>query len=199
MIPNKLDYTGPVVMLTYYVVNYHMIESELPPKSLKVTIQLKRMVSQHLLSTYLPSLCILIIAQVVFIYIFSCHILFRFQMTVYFRDEHFRTSIPVAITSMLVMYTLNQSVSSKLPPTSYVKLINIWILFGISQPFFIIIILVLVEHLPRDSVKSFSGREAKQSSHSLHSYVKFFGKVINPIWQILFIIIYSCIALSFYY
>ena len=74
MIPNKLDYMGPVEMLTYYVMNYHMIESELPPKSLKVTIQLKRMVSQHLFSTYLPSLCILIIAQVVFIYIFSCHI-----------------------------------------------------------------------------------------------------------------------------
>ena len=74
-----------------------------------------------------------------------------------------------------------------------------WILFGISQPFFIIIILVLVEHLPRDSVKNFSAREAKQSSRSLQSYVKLFGKVLNPLWQILFIIIYSCIALIFYY
>ena len=73
MIPNKLDYMGPVEMLTYYVVDYQMIESELPPKTLKVTIQLKRMVSQHLLSTYLPSLCILIIAQV-FQLVFSRHI-----------------------------------------------------------------------------------------------------------------------------
>ena len=120
------------------------------------------------------------------------------QITVYFKEEHFKTSIPVAITTMLVMYTLNQSVSSKLPPTSYVKFIDIWILFGISQPFFIIIILVLVEHLPRDSVKSFSAKGAKQSSLSLHIYVKFFGQVINPIWQILFVIIYSCFAIIFY-
>ena len=120
-------------------------------------------------------------------------------MTVYFKDEHFKTSIPVAITSMLVMYTLNQSVSSKLPPTSYVKFIDIWILFGMSQPFFIILILVLVEHLPKDSVKSFSAKEAKQNSYGLHRYVKFFGQVINPIWQILFVIIYFCIAMIFYY
>ena len=100
---------------------------------------------------------------------------------------------------MLVMYTLNQSVSSKLPPTSYVKFIDIWILFGMSQPFFIILILVLVEHLPKDSVKSFSAKEAKQNSYGLHRYVKFFGQVINPIWQILFVIIYSCIAMIFYY
>ena len=122
-----------------------------------------------------------------------------FQITVYFKAEHFKTSIPVAITSMLVMYTLNQSVSSKLPPTSYVKFIDIWILFGLSQPFFIIIILVLVEHLPRDSVKSFSAKGDKQNSHTLHKYVKFFGQIINPIWQVLFVITYSCIALFLYY
>ena len=74
MIPSKLDYRGPVEMLTYSVVDYDIIESETPPKgSLKVTIKLKRMVSRHLLSTYLPSLCILIIAQV-FQLVFSCHI-----------------------------------------------------------------------------------------------------------------------------
>ena len=122
-----------------------------------------------------------------------------FQITVYFKDEHFKTSIPVAITSMLVMYTLNQSVSSKLPPTSYVKFIDIWLLFGLSQPFFIIIILVLVEHLPRDSVKSFSAKGSKQSSHTLHKYVKFYGQIINPIWQVLFVIIYSCIAAVLYH
>ena len=122
-----------------------------------------------------------------------------FQITVYFKDEHFKTSIPVAITSMLVMYTLNQSVSSKLPPTSYIKFIDIWILFGMSQPFFIIIILVLVEHLPRDSVKSFAAKEVKQNSHSLHRYVKFYGQFISPVWQILFVIIYSCIALILYH
>ena len=64
LIPSKLRYIGPVEMLTYSVVDYHIGEANEPSGSLRVTLQLKRMVSRHLLSTYLPSLCILIIAQV---------------------------------------------------------------------------------------------------------------------------------------
>ena len=66
-------------------------------------------------------------------------------MTVYFKPEHFKTSLPVAITSMLVMYTLNQSISAGLPATSYIKFIDVWPLFGLIQPFFIIIMIVLID------------------------------------------------------
>ena len=121
------------------------------------------------------------------------------QLTVYFKAEHFKTSIPVAITSMLVMYTLNQSVSSKLPPTSYVKFIDVWLLFGLSQPFIIIIILVLVEHLPHDTIKSFADKNALQHSHSLYKYVKLYGQLINPVWQVLFVLIYSIIAIVLFH
>ena len=64
LIPNKLHYTGPIEMLTYSIVDYSIGDGGSSPDTLVVTIQLKRMVSRHLLSTYLPSLCILIIAQV---------------------------------------------------------------------------------------------------------------------------------------
>ena len=60
--PKKFEYTGPLEMLTYTVLESQMMESA--PGSVTVTLKLKRMVSRHLLSTYLPSLCILIIAQV---------------------------------------------------------------------------------------------------------------------------------------
>jgi hypothetical protein len=36
----------------------------------------------------------------------------------------------VALTSMLVMYTLFQSVSDDLPQTPYLKMIDIWLLAG---------------------------------------------------------------------
>ena len=62
LIPDKLEYSGPIKMLTYTVVDYSMGESE--HGSVVVTLKLKRMVSRQILSTYLPSLCILIIAQV---------------------------------------------------------------------------------------------------------------------------------------
>ena len=70
------------------------------------------------------------------------------QATLYFSKEHFKTSIPVSITAMLVMYTLNNSVASKLPQTSTIKLIDIWIIYGLFIHFLIIILLVLIEHTP---------------------------------------------------
>ena len=73
------------------------------------------------------------------------------QVTLYFAKEHFKTAVPLAITSLLVMYTLKGSVSSKLPPTSYIKFIDIWLLYGLLMPFIILILLVLIEHLPARS------------------------------------------------
>ena len=79
-------------------------------------------------------------------------------MTVYFKPEHFKTSVPVAITSMLVMYTLNQSISAKLPPTSYIKFIDVWLLFGLVLPF-VSFILTLIEEIVKnedDEMKIFN-------------------------------------------
>ena len=120
------------------------------------------------------------------------------QITVYFKPEHFKTSLPVAVTSMLVMYTLNQSVSSKLPPTSYVKFIDIWLLFGLFQPFLMIIILILMEHLPNNNVKAFNEGKKEKPKIFLYKWVKLLGQVINPIWQILFAFVYCLIALSLF-
>ena len=70
------------------------------------------------------------------------------QATLYFNKEHFKTNVPVTITTMLVMYTLYMAVSNKLPPTSYIKLIDIWLIFGLTLPFTVFFLHVLIEHLP---------------------------------------------------
>ena len=48
---------------------------------------------------------------------------------------------------MLVMYTLNQTVSSKLPQTSMIKFIDVWIIYGLFLHFVILVLLILIEHL----------------------------------------------------
>ena len=116
-------------------------------------------------------------------------------MTVYFKPEHFKTSLPVAITSMLVMYTLNQSISAGLPSTSYIKFIDIWLLFGLIQPFFIIIMIVFIEHFPQNKIHtSFVNNERNKYLVS----VKYFAKIIFPILEISFVIIYVVFALIIY-
>ena len=71
------------------------------------------------------------------------------QSTLYFNAEHFKTTSGVTVTTMLVMYTLYQAVSHKLPPTSYIKMIDIWLIFGLILPFSVFFLLVLIDHLPR--------------------------------------------------
>ena len=122
----------------------------------------------------------------------------------------------MAITSMLVMYTLNQSVSSKLPATAYMKLIDVWLLFGLLLPFVIIILLILMEHLPPDNsiapVKITSAASVKKvlvegnpeqttGNHFIlrKSNVINFARYILPVFEISFVSFYAVIALVVYY
>ena len=59
--PFNITYSGPQKMMTYTVMNYKI---ERQGKLVVVTFKFKRMVSRQILSTFLPSVCILIIAQV---------------------------------------------------------------------------------------------------------------------------------------
>ena len=122
----------------------------------------------------------------------------------------------MAITSMLVMYTLNQSVSSKLPATAYMKLIDVWLLFGLLLPFVIIILLILMEPLPPThnsqvapaAVKISSAASVKKGSPeqktengfflSKNSVTKF-ARYTLPVFEIVFVSLYATIAIVVYY
>lgn len=55
----------------------------------------------------------------------------------------------VALTTLLVLYTLFNSTSNALPDTAYIKMIDVWFLYCISVLFVIIIVHVAVEHLDK--------------------------------------------------
>ena len=104
---------------------------------------------------------------------------------------------------MLVMYTLNQSVSSKLPRTAYIKFIDVWLIFGLCLPFMIMILLVVIEHYPEDNVSAFkisaSGSERIEKKKILsRKDIEMFTKVILPILESLFIVVYILIAIMIY-
>ena len=69
LIPSHLNYSGPLDMAEFVIIDYDMFDmANSDDFDIKVQITMKRRISQHLLSTYLPSLCILIIAQVTSFY-----------------------------------------------------------------------------------------------------------------------------------
>ena len=98
-----------------------------------VEVVLKRRPLFHLATIYLPTICLLIIAE----------------LTLVIDKQYFEATIMVSLTSMLVMYTLYQSISDKLPQTAYLKMIDVWLLFCLIMPFFVFILLVIAQYVSR--------------------------------------------------
>ena len=116
----------------YDVQHYLEYESSTSPKTVVgVSIILCRKLSYHIINIYIPSLSLVLIAGFTLVTDFS----------------HFEVNMMIALTSMLVTYTLYQSISGYLPHTSYMKMIDIWLFGGMIFPFFIISILVIIDAL----------------------------------------------------
>ena len=80
---------------------------------------LKRRITNELLTTYLPTVLILVIVYI----------------TNFFKPFFFEAVVTVNLTALLVLTTLFISVSGSLPPTAYVKMIDIWLIFSQLIPF----------------------------------------------------------------
>ena len=90
-----------------------------------MTMKLKRKVVTELLTTYLPTILLLLITLLV---------------TIFFDKDLFRDAIAVNLTIMLVMTTIFTSKIEELPPTSDMKMIDIWLIFCLVVPFLEVIL-----------------------------------------------------------
>jgi len=104
-----------------------------------ISIKLKRIFTPHITSTFIPTSCLTIIAE----------------LTLFIDESHIEATIMVALTTMLVMYTLFQNVSDTLPHTAYLKMIDIWLFAGLILPFFVFICLMAIE-------KSLNGKKKEK-------------------------------------
>ena len=62
-------------------------------------------------------------------------------------EEHLDVVTMVNLTTMLVIYTFYASISNSMPPTAYLKFIDIWLLYGLTLPFIAFVIAVLAKLL----------------------------------------------------
>ena len=112
------------IYLTQYTVDDELDydNTNLTHDEIEVYIKLRRKLSHHVFHTYIPTSCLAMIAG----------------FTLFIDVSHFEATIMVALTSMLVIYTLHQSISATLPLTSYMKMIDVWLFAGLIIPFVII-------------------------------------------------------------
>merc|ERR1719222_1696485 len=92
-------------------------------------LKLKRKVVTELMTTYLPTILLLLITLV----------------TIFFDKDLFGDVIAVNLTIMLVMTTIFTSKIEELPPTSDMKFIDIWLIFCLIVPFLEVILRTSIE------------------------------------------------------
>ena len=100
-----------------------------------MVINLKRKIQTELLTTFVPTLLLLIIA-------YSTH---------FFKAEYFEASVTVNLTIMLVMTTIFTTKIQELPPTSDTKMIDIWLIFCLLVPFAFTLVQTAIECYKEDN------------------------------------------------
>ena len=90
-----------------------------PNEGIILKVVLKRRIVNELLTTYLPSILIMVIVY----------------STNFFKEFFFEAIVTVNLTSQLVLTTIFISVSGSLPKTAYVKMIDVWLIFAQLIPF----------------------------------------------------------------
>jgi len=108
-------------------------------------------------------------------------------------------AIGLALTIMLVMYTMYQSISQSLPQTAYLKFIDVWLMFCLMVPFFVFVVQVLLKiEMINDKKVEENNASRPTKIKSRKENVKKFLLLLFPLTTVLFVSFYSAFALRFY-
>ena len=119
-------------LVMFYITDLRL---EKRKEQVHMVINLKRKIQTELLTTFVPTLLLLMIA-------YSTH---------FFKPEYFEASVTVNLTIMLVNTTIFTSKIQELPPTSDTKMIDIWLIFSLLVPFGFALIQTAIESYREDS------------------------------------------------
>ena len=149
----------------------------------EIEITLCRKLSYHVVNIFIPTFCLVMIAG----------------FTLFIDGSHFEVTIMVALTSMLVTYTLYQSLYGYLPQTSYMKMIDIWLFVGLIFPFFDVTILVIMDALiMREKDEVIDMKSDKMITINSKRFMKSMQIILSAIGGI-FCVMYWIVGLHHYY
>ena len=115
--------------LTMFTMTKLSLTKDTKANTVSMTLRLKRKVVTELLTTYLPTILLLLITLT----------------TIFFERDLFGDAIAVNLTIMLVMTTIFTSKIEELPPTSDMKMIDIWLIFCLVVPFLEVVLRTAIE------------------------------------------------------
>ena len=154
----KMPTIGNIDLTQYEVFPSLQYNDTISINRIDVNIRLQCKLSSHIFNTYIPTLCLVTITG----------------FTLFIDTSHFEATIMVALTTMLVMYTLHQSITVHLPMTAYLKMIDIWLFGGLIVPFIISGILIFYDHLVLKEANQVVDTHCLRSEKKLHFKFFFF-------------------------
>ena len=123
----------------FYITDHHLVNVSYPRKGVTMEIKLKRKIMGEMMTTYLPSMLLMMITYA----------------TTFFKPVFFEAALSVNLTTMLVMTTIFISKMESLPPTSDIKMIDIWLILCQLAPFVQVVLLTAMEYFrEEESVKT---------------------------------------------
>ena len=116
--------------MTLFVIQRWELASNHENGGVRMVIVLKRKIMNEMMTTYLPAVLLMLITYA----------------TTFFKPYFFEAALSVNLTTMLVMTTIFKNVTQMLPATAYVKMIDIFLIFGQLYPFSEVVLLTIMEH-----------------------------------------------------
>ena len=116
LVKNSLKYIGPSDVMQYVVTETTGFKKD---DRIVFKISLGRRLMSVILTTMLPTIIFTLVTI----------------SSNYYAQQHFKTIIPLNLTSLLLSVMLLVGVSARLPQTSYLKMIDVWMIFALMVPF----------------------------------------------------------------
>ena len=180
LVPEELKYPSSKELTQFYIMNYTMTALE-NSSVVSMEVKLKRIFSYHLTNTYMPTVTLLIIAEI----------------TLHFDETKTELAIGLSLTIMLVMYTMYQSISGSTIKTAYLKMIDYWLLFCLLMPF--VIFMIEIYWLQQKTQKlNATMRGWITDEKKMRNQRKFIQNVAHCL-TLLFAIFYVLVAVMMYY
>ena len=147
LMANKMWMEEELDLTLFVIQNWTLTTTE--NGRVQMTIVLKRKIMNEMMTTYLPSVLLMLITYA----------------TTFFKLYFFEAALSVNLTTMLVMTTIFMTVMQMLPATAYIKMIDVFLIFGQIYPFTEVMLLTIMEYKREGDG---SGEEPASSSDGGH-------------------------------
>ena len=137
LVPGNLTMKQNVDMSVFLITDWKLkVKAE--GRGLSMVLVLKRKITSEMMTTYFPTLLLITITFA----------------TTFFKPFFFEAALSVNLTTMLVMTTIFISKMESLPPTSNIRMIDIWLVFCQLVPFAEVVLVTAMEYRREDTEES---------------------------------------------